>query len=151
MNANAPDAYAPLRRMLLGLILVAAAGMILDLVLLKHYESGFQIAPLALLGMALASTLWLALGSSASRVQFFRIHMALTVLVGLTGILLHYRGSMEFQTETYPDLSGWKLFLKVVQSKAPPALAPGAMIQLGLLGLIATYRHPSLPAPDPKA
>ena len=73
------------------------------------------------------------------------------VAVGLTGILLHYRGSMEFQTETYPDLSGWKLFLKVVRAKSPPALAPGAMVQLGLLGLIATYRHPSLPAPDPRA
>jgi len=27
-------------------------------------------------------------------------------------------------------------------AKTPPALAPGAMIQLGLLGLVYTYRHP---------
>lgn len=151
MNPAAPDALSSLRRTLLGLILIGILGLILDLLLLKHFESGFQIVPLALLGLTLGATFWLALGSGASRVHCFRVLMGLTVAVGLTGILLHYRGSMEFQTETNPDLSGWKLFLKVVQSKAPPALAPGAMVQLGLLGLLATYRHPSLPEPDPKA
>lgn len=149
MNPAAPDALSRVRRILLGLILIGILGMLLDLVLLKHYESGFQIVPLALLGLTLAATLWLALGSGASRVHCFRLLMGLTVAVGLAGILLHYRGSMEFQTETYPDLAGWKLFLKVVRSKTPPALAPGAMVQLGLLGLLATYRHPSLPDRDP--
>jgi hypothetical protein len=31
-----------------------------------------------------------------------------------------------------------------VMSGAAPALAPGAMVQLGLLGLIYTFRHPAL-------
>jgi hypothetical protein len=31
-----------------------------------------------------------------------------------------------------------------MKAKAPPALAPASMIQLGLLGLLYTYRHPSL-------
>jgi hypothetical protein len=43
-----------------------------------------------------------------------------------------------------PSLSGWPLFVKVVTAKAPPALAPGVMVQLGLLGLVYTYRHPAL-------
>ena len=151
MNAAAPDTLTVLRRMLIALILIGLAGMILDLVLLKHYESGFQILPLALLGIGLLATLWLALGSGAARVHLFRSLMGLTVAVGLTGFLLHYQGSAEFQTETYPDLAGWKLFLKVVTSTSPPALAPGAMVQLGLLGLLATLRHPSLPPPDSKS
>jgi hypothetical protein len=29
-------------------------------------------------------------------------------------------------------------------AKAPPALAPAGLIQLGLLGLLYTYRHPAL-------
>jgi hypothetical protein len=36
------------------------------------------------------------------------------------------------------------LFVKVVTAKAPPALAPGVMVQLGLLGLVYTYKHPAL-------
>jgi hypothetical protein len=151
MNAADPDTLSILRRLLLALTLVAMAGMILDLALLKHFESGFQILPLAILGVGLLATLWLVFGSGAGRVHLFRAVMAFTIAVGVTGMLLHYRGSMEFQTETYPDLAGWKLFLKVVTSKSPPALAPGAMVQLGLLGLLATLRHPSLPPPDPKS
>jgi len=56
--------------------------------------------------------------------------------------VLHYRGSMEFQLEVNPELAGLELFLKVVRAKAPPALGPGAMIQLGLLGLAYAYRYP---------
>ena len=32
-------------------------------------------------------------------------------------------------------------------AKAPPALAPAGMIQMGLLGLLYTYRHPALRQP----
>jgi hypothetical protein len=32
--------------------------------------------------------------------------------------------------------------MKAIHSKAPPALAPAAMIQMGLLGLLYTYKHP---------
>jgi len=39
-----------------------------------------------------------------------------------------------------PSLEGWALFVKVIRAKAPPALAPAAMIQIGLLGLLYTYR-----------
>jgi hypothetical protein len=34
--------------------------------------------------------------------------------------------------------------VKSITSKAPPALAPAAMIQMGLLGLLYTYKHPAL-------
>jgi hypothetical protein len=145
MNPTSPDTLARLRPMLLGLIAIGILGMILDLILLKHYESGWQAVPLALLGALAVATGWLATGRGAARVHLFRSLMGLTVAVGTTGILLHYRGSLEFQTETYPGLGGWELFLKVVRAKSPPALAPGALVQLGLLGLLATYRHPALP------
>ena len=31
--------------------------------------------------------------------------------------------------------------MKVLEAKVPPALAPGVMIQLGLIGLAYTYRY----------
>jgi len=70
--------------------------------------------------------------------------MALFLVAGLTGVFLHYQANVEFQVETNPSLSGWALFVKAIQAKVPPALAPGLMAQLGLLGLAYSYRHPSL-------
>ncbi|HYJ16246.1 MAG TPA: hypothetical protein VE170_12200 [Candidatus Limnocylindria bacterium] len=32
----------------------------------------------------------------------------------------------------------------MIGAKAPPLLAPGSMVQLGLLGLAYTYKHPAL-------
>jgi hypothetical protein len=69
--------------------------------------------------------------------------MVLLVVGGAAGVVLHYRGSLEFQREMDPTQSGWELFTKVMHAKAPPTLAPGAMAQLGLVGLVYTFRHPA--------
>jgi hypothetical protein len=57
---------------------------------------------------------------------------------------LHFRGNMEFQLDIDPSLGGWALVSKVIRAKAPPAMAPAAMAQLGLLGLVYCHRHPAL-------
>ena len=62
---------------------------------------------------------------------------------GVIGVWLHYKGNMEFEIEMVPSLAGLELFLKASHG-AFPALAPGTMIQLGLLGLAYTFRHPAL-------
>jgi hypothetical protein len=58
----------------------------------------------------------------------------------------HYQGNMEFELETYPSISGLALFKEAMMG-ATPALAPGTMIELGLIGLAYTYRHPLLVRP----
>jgi hypothetical protein len=67
--------------------------------------------------------------------------MGLFLMAGAAGIALHYQSSIEFKLETNASLSGWALFWAAMSAKTPPALAPGAMIQLGLLGLVYTYQH----------
>jgi hypothetical protein len=57
---------------------------------------------------------------------------------------LHFQVNMEFQLEMDPALAGMALFRTAILAKSPPALAPGAMIQLGLIGLAYTFRHPAL-------
>jgi hypothetical protein len=54
---------------------------------------------------------------------------------------------VEFELEMYPGLSGLELFREAMKG-ATPALAPGTMTILGLLGLAYTYglaptNHPS--------
>jgi hypothetical protein len=58
---------------------------------------------------------------------------------GVLGIALHYQGSVEFQKELDPSVQGFDLFMKVMHSKTPPPIAPGALAYLGLLGLVCTY------------
>jgi hypothetical protein len=43
----------------------------------------------------------------------------------------------------YPSRSGFELFREAMMG-ATPALAPGSMIQIALIGLAYSYRHPRL-------
>ncbi len=64
--------------------------------------------------------------------------------MGLLGVVLHVRGNAEFQREMDPSLAGPTLWWKTLRAKAPPALAPGVLVQLGLLGLVYAARpHPA--------
>ena len=75
-------------------------------------------------------------------IDLFRAIMALFILSGMIGAILHFQVNMEFQLEMDPDLQGVSLYQKAILAKTPPALAPGAMIQLGLIGLAYTFRTP---------
>ena len=74
--------------------------------------------------------------------RVFQVMMILFILSGLTGLVLHFQGKMEFKLETNPSLNGMALFWETIKGATlPPVLAPGVMIQLGLLGLAYAYRH----------
>lgn len=100
--------------------------------------------PLILTVGSLAIVSWVAVGGGRAALRALRVAMVLCVVSGLAGIALHYNGNREFQHEIDPTLAGWALLVKVATAKAPPALAPAVMAQLGLLGLLYTYRHPEL-------
>ena len=65
--------------------------------------------------------------------------MGLFVLSGFAGMLAHFNGSMEYQLELNPDMSTAELLEKILHAKAPPLLAPGMMMQMGLLGLAYAF------------
>lgn len=136
------NALPRLRRVLLVVLFVGILGTGTDLFLLEHYEDQLQFIPLILLGLGLVVLAWHVVHRGRASVRALQAVMFLFVIAGLVGLVLHYRGSMEFQLEVNPDLSGLELFLKAIRSKAPPALGPGAMIYLGLLGLAYAYRYP---------
>ncbi|HLF84038.1 MAG TPA: hypothetical protein VI837_07690 [Blastocatellia bacterium] len=141
------SAIPPLRRVLLAVFLVGMVGAGADLFLLEHFEDKLQLIPPALLGLAVIVLAWHVIHRGPASLRVFQILMILFVIAGFTGLVLHYRGSVEFQLEVNPDLRGLDLFLKAIRAKAPPALGPGAMINLGLLGLAYAYRHPILGGP----
>jgi hypothetical protein len=132
------------RRILLAILVIGIAGLSLELWLLAHVEDVYQLIPLVLNGAGLIMAALVATRPSAGTVRLFQLVMVLIILSGALGVLLHYQATTEFQLEMDPSLTGWALFRKAIVAKAPPALAPGAMTQLGLIGLAYTYRHPAL-------
>lgn len=132
-----------MRRLLLALVAFSAIGLVPELLLLKHYESVWQVVPLVLLAITLVATALVWRRPSARTLQFFRVMMLLCLLAGALGVILHGKGNIEWALERDDTLHGWPLIWKMLRG-ATPLLAPGAMAQLGLLGLVYTYRHPVL-------
>ncbi len=136
-----------LRRALLVLFLLGALGAGVELLLIGHTESRWQLVPLALLGVSLLALFAHALVRRSATVRIFQLTMLLFVLAGGAGVVLHYQGKVEFKLESNPALRGFELFRAAVAGAAvPPVLAPGFMSLLGLLGLAYAYRHPALRA-----
>ena len=135
----------PLRQMLLALVFLGAAGLLVELGLLEHFDSVTQWIPLALLVVVLGATGAVYFRRGPGTVRFFQGVMALCVVTGVIGVYLHYRGNVEFELERDGSLHGLHLFWEAIRG-ATPALAPGALSQLGLLGLAYTFRHPTLRA-----
>jgi len=69
--------------------------------------------------------------------------MVIYIVSGGLGIYFHIRSNVEFELEMYPSMGGWELVRESLTG-ALPALAPGTMIYLGLLGWAATFRNPFL-------
>ena len=134
-----------LRLFVLVLFIVGSVGTGAELILLEHVEDGWQLVPVVLLGGSLLALGWQAVDRGPRSTRLVQIAMVLCVASGVSGLWLHYAGNAEFELEMYPSLSGFDLFRGAIAG-ATPTLAPGTMIQLGLLGLAYTYRHPFLAA-----
>jgi hypothetical protein len=133
-----------LRRILLAILALGMAGTLTELILLKHTEDMVQWVPLALLGTGAAALVWHSVSRGAASLRLMRWLMWAFVAAGLAGVYFHFQGSAEFKLESQPNLAGMALFWEAIRAKAPPLLAPGSMVQLGLLGLAYTYKHPVL-------
>jgi len=145
MNEGAGESWrrVSLRQILLLLVLVGNLGLVAELLLLGHTESFNQWIPLIALALGTISTLVVMFRPGYRSIRVFQWVMASFLMAGTLGLYLHYRGNVEFALERYPDASGLDLMWKALRG-ATPTLAPGALAQLGLLGLVYAYKHPTL-------
>lgn len=145
---NAQESLSLLRRGLLVLLVIGAAGLIGELVLLEHYEDTLQFVPFGLLTLTLLVTAWHWVSGSRTSLRALQAVMLLLVVAGPIGIFLHLRGNFEMEREFDPSLLGLDLWTAVIRGEAP-TLAPGTLVQFGLLGLLYAYKHPALSSKDP--
>ncbi|HEX6627143.1 MAG TPA: hypothetical protein VF105_04235 [Gemmatimonadaceae bacterium] len=132
-----------LRQLVLALVFIGMVGLEVELALLRHAESFSQWIPHILLLVGLIVTVLVYLRPAHGTFRVFQTLMWMFVVAGLLGVFFHLKGNVEFALERDPSLGGAKLIWKVLRG-ATPALAPGALSQLGLLGLLYAYRHPAL-------
>lgn len=132
-----------MRRLLLAVLVLGICGLAAELVLLEHFDERAQWAPLTALGAGLLGALAVAWRPSRGTVRAFQIVMALSVVVGLVGVGFHVQSNFEFEREIDAQVGG-AAGLWLALHGAVPALAPGALVQLGLVGLVFCWRHPAL-------
>jgi hypothetical protein len=128
-----------LRRWIVVILVLGLLGTITELVLLEHYEQPAQFVPLVLIVAAVVALWWEFRRHNLASRRTMQIVMALFVLAGFAGFVAHFHGSAEYQLELNPDMSNLELLEKILRAKAPPLLAPGMMLQLGLLGLAYVF------------
>jgi hypothetical protein len=122
-------------------------GTIVELLLLGHTESVWQWIPIVLLSVGVAAVMVFFFRPSLNVVRGYRALMVLFVMSGPVGLYQHYTGNEEFELEMYPTRKGLELVWESLTG-ATPALAPGMMIYLGLLGLATAYGHPATQRPE---
>ena len=124
-----------LRRCLFWVLILGLVGTEAELLLMEHYENPLQFTPLLLIALAFVVLLWHRKSPASASRRSLTILMWLFVIAGFVGVALHIRGAVLYQLELDPDIARWELLKKAMRAKAPPVLAPGVMLQFGLIGL----------------
>ena len=122
-------------------MLLGCVGLVAELLLLEHWDSPWQWSPFVVLALGLSSGAVVLRRPTPGALRVFRWAMALFVVTGAAGVLLHYLGNAEFEAEHDPTVHGLAL-VWLALTGATPALAPGALAHLGLIGLLAVWRYP---------
>jgi hypothetical protein len=119
------------RRAILALTALGATGIGAELVALEHFRSPEQLIAIVTTAAALLTTAWAWCSPRLLAVRALQFAMLVAIGSGIIGMTLHYEAARRPPTD-------------LVEPVRPPALSPGVLVHLGLLGLLASYRHPAL-------
>jgi hypothetical protein len=143
-HPTATSPSAGLRRFLWLILFLELVAIEAELLLSAHIADLWQWVPVVLIAAGILLLCWCVIDQRLAPIRALQSLMALFVLSGFLGLFLHFRAKMEFQLEVNPSLGGASLIWEAARSISPPTLAPGIMIQMGLLGFVYAYRHPAL-------
>lgn len=145
MMTSSASTITLLRRALAAILVLGIVGAEVELLLLKHIDGVWQLAPIVLNGVALLVCGWYALTRNAAAIRTLQAVMIIFLVSGGIGMIQHFRGNMAYAVDSNPSLAGRELYTEAVMGSTP-TLAPGMMVQLALVGLAFAFRHPRLRA-----
>ena len=143
MKPPKEDVLGNIRKFLLATVILSLVATEIELLLIGHVLPLLQIIPVFLIALALGAMVWHAFSRNGKSMRVFQGTMVLCIISGFIGVVVHLAFSAATETKNNPNLSGMPLIKLALTGKAPP-LAPAVMIQIGLIGLAYTYRHPAL-------
>ena len=124
-----------LNRILSFSFLAGSFGILLDLLLMSHYEGYSQSIPILLL--SISSIIFLANLSLRTKwlLKTFKYTLVILTVCAVSGVYFHFAEKAAFKTEIDPSLDGWNLILTCITGHSlPPVLAPGSIILVALFG-----------------
>jgi hypothetical protein len=151
MTRTAPVQIEAVKTIRLILLITVVSGMIgleAELLLLGHIKPLLQLVPVLLIAFGLGAIAWYRISPGSQSMKLFQGTMALCIASGLIGVIVHLAFSASEATKKDHTLHGLTL-LRVALTGAAPPFAPAAMIQIGLVGLAYTFRHPALDEEEP--
>ena len=125
------------RTLLVVLVALGLGGTAGELILLEHTEGRAQLAPLVAVAVGVAACVGFAARPGRGSVAMLRLSMLGLIGVAGFGLYYHFVGNLEFERELHPTARGWGLIWDTLGG-ATPALAPGVLALLGLIGLLAS-------------
>jgi hypothetical protein len=134
-----------LRRLLVALMIFGASGLLVELALLEHWGELRLWGPMLVLAVSIPLAVRTLVSPIRQALLVLRACMLVMIGSGLLGVWFHLEGNLAFERELYPTHDVLPLLLEAFKG-ATPTLAPGALIQLGLLGLLTTLPVLTLPA-----
>lgn len=102
---------ALIRRWLMIVLIAGLAGTLVELLLLRHTDGFWQLAPVVLLAAGMVVAGWSALAPRAVSVRSLQGVMSLLVLSGAVGMIQHFRGNLGYERDSNPSLSGAELYV----------------------------------------
>lgn len=131
-----------IRKALLVLASVMFAGTLVELWLADHTQEPAQFVPFVLCILGLLALLAVLFRPSRNTLRALQATMLLNIVGGLVGIGLHLAGNYTFEQEIRPNAAANELILDTLKG-ANPLIAPGLLVFIALMVLIAIYRHPA--------
>lgn len=132
-----------IRQSLLGLAGFIFLGTLVELVLEEHTKETLQLVPFFLCALGIITILAVFWRPSRMTLRSLRVTMVLNTAGGLLGIVLHLYNNFAFEREIRPNAEIGDLLIKTLKG-ANPLIAPGILIFVAVMVIIATYHHPVL-------
>jgi hypothetical protein len=125
-------------RVLLLIFVLGLLGTLGELILLRHFGGVREWIPFILVGVAIPVLMWnLTTKSPASRTSL-RATMVAFLIAGAAGSWFHFTANVGYEQESNPGLALGAVY-RLAIGGSTPTLAPGAMIELGLVGLLLVF------------
>jgi hypothetical protein len=141
-NSSDAETLQIVRQWILAAIAAALVVMEGELIFVRHFgNNNGQMIAVVLTSAGLLATGWHVIARNTPSIIVFRFLMYLFLVFGIDGLLVHYNFAAHAALKSHPALGGLPLLYAALSGDIP-LLAPGLLIQVGLLGLLYTFHHP---------